>query len=86
MSTVDGNAIAGTLRSVFGREMTTAIGTCATCGASGPLARLRVYRDAPGIVARCRDCENVLLVIVERRGIACVDMFGFAAFDHPAQP
>lgn len=86
MTTVDGNAIAGTLRAVFGAEMTTSVGTCGTCRASGPIAQLRVYRDAPGVVARCPHCESVLLVIVERRGMACVDLSGFAALEQPAQP
>lgn len=85
MTTLDGNSIAGTLRAVFGGEMTEAAGTCATCRASGPLAELRVYRDAPGVVARCRRCESLLLVIVERRGMACVDVSGFAMLEPPTQ-
>lgn len=84
MTTLDGNSIAGTLRAVFGGEMTRAAGTCATCGATRPLAELQVYLDAPGIVARCRDCEGLLLVIVDRRGIACIDASGFAALEPPA--
>jgi hypothetical protein len=85
MSLVDGNAIAGTLRSVFGKEMTTTVGTCATCGESSPLAELRVYLDAPGVVGRCANCESVLVVIVENGGIACVDVSGFAALDQPTR-
>jgi hypothetical protein len=83
-STVDGNAIAGTLCTVFGTDMTAAHGTCANCGAGGPLAELRVYANGPGVVGRCRHCEAILLVIVERRGISCVDVSGFAALAHPA--
>jgi hypothetical protein len=83
MSVLDGNAIAGKLRSVFGKEMTAAVGTCATCAASSPLGELRVYLDAPGVVGRCGNCESVLVVIVENRGIACVDVSGFAALDQP---
>lgn len=85
MTTLDGNSIAGTLRSVFGIEMTTAAGACATCGAEGTLGALRVYRDAPGIVGRCPHCEGILLVIVERQGISCVDLSGFATLSRPAQ-
>ncbi|MEV4313849.1 DUF6510 family protein [Actinocrispum sp. NPDC049592] len=80
---LDGNAIAGTLHDVFGGDMTTATGTCGSCGDRGVLAEVRVYLHAPGIVARCRHCESVLLVIVERRGVACVDVSGFAALDQP---
>jgi DNA-directed RNA polymerase subunit RPC12/RpoP len=85
MTVLDGNSIAGVLRSAFGVEMTTAVGTCATCGASSPLAELRVYLDAPGVVGRCANCESVLLVIMENRGIACVDVSGLAALDQPTR-
>jgi hypothetical protein len=44
-----------------------------------PLGELAVYRRAPGVVGRCSSCENVLLVIVEIRGIRCVDLHGIAA-------
>ena len=40
-TTLDGNAIAGLLAVVLGEEMTTAIGTCAACGASGEVATYR---------------------------------------------
>lgn len=78
---LDGNAIAGTLFTIFGTEMTTATGICAGCGASARLAELRVYLRAPGVVARCGRCDNVLMVLVEIRGITCVDLRGFAALD-----
>lgn len=78
MTALDGNAIAGTLRTVFGTEMTTATGVCAHCGAARRLGELVVYSDAPGVVARCADCGQVLLVIVQRERIACVDVSGFA--------
>ncbi|MEV0073140.1 MULTISPECIES: DUF6510 family protein [unclassified Amycolatopsis] len=85
MTMFDGNAIAGTLNAVFGGEMTTASGTCASCGATEVLAQLRVYRDAPGVVARCGHCDAILMVIVEKRGINCVDVSGFAALEEPTQ-
>jgi hypothetical protein len=84
MRVTDGNAIAGLLGEVFGGEMTAAVGVCAACGGSGRLAELRVRLDAPGVVARCARCLEILLVIVERRGIRCVDLSGFAALDQPA--
>lgn len=82
-SRLDGNAIAGTLLDVFGEEMTTAAGTCAHCGATGPLGELTAYLQAPGVVARCRRCEQVMLVVVEIRGFACVDLMGMAALERP---
>jgi hypothetical protein len=81
MDALDGNAIAGRLVDVFGIEMTTATGTCATCGASGPVAELVVYTRAPGVVARCRRCSSVLMVLVEAHATTCVDLRGLAALE-----
>ena len=83
MDRLDGNAIAGTLVAVFGREMTTAVGTCGGCGRVGPLAEVAVYLRTPGVVARCPHCDNLLMVIVDRRGMACVDLAGFASLEEP---
>jgi hypothetical protein len=79
MEALDGNAIAGTLFSVFGGEMTMASATCGTCGTRSLVAELGVYLRAPGKVARCRSCDAVVLVLVEIRGITCVDLRGLAA-------
>jgi hypothetical protein len=78
MEALDGNAIGGLLLDVFGAEMTTATGTCAHCGARSVVAELTVYQRAPGTVVRCRSCESVLMVFVERRDIVCVDLRGVA--------
>jgi Family of unknown function (DUF6510) len=83
MNRLDGNAIAGAMFDVFGREMTTAVGTCGGCGWAGPLAEVAVYALTPGVVARCPHCERMLMVIVDRRGMACVDLAGFASLDEP---
>jgi hypothetical protein len=79
MDALDGNAIAGQLVEVFGAELTTATGVCATCGASGVVAELVVYLEAPGTVVRCRSCASVLMVLVSRRGVTCVDLRGLAS-------
>lgn len=81
MDALDGNAIGGLLLEVFGAEMTTARGVCAHCGAAGQLAETVVYLRAPGTVVRCRSCGSVLMVLVEVRGIACVDLSGLADLD-----
>ena len=81
MTRLDGNAIAGELFDIFGEDMTTATGTCASCGSIRPLAELAVYMSAPGVVARCSSCENIMMVIVEIRGIRCVDFLGVAAVE-----
>jgi hypothetical protein len=82
-TTLDGNAIAGLLRDAFGMEMTTATGTCGSCGASGEVARLLVYMRGPGAVARCPACASVLMVLVTIRERTCVDLRGLAALTHP---
>jgi len=58
---LDGNAAAGTLEQLFAFEVTTAMGTCANCGAVGPVGSAMVYSHAPGIVMRCPACGAVLL-------------------------
>jgi hypothetical protein len=58
---LDGNAAAGTLEQLFGFEVTTAVGTCANCGAVGAVGGTSVYAQAPGIVVRCPACESVLI-------------------------
>ncbi len=84
MDALDGNAIAGLMREVFGTEMTNAIGMCATCGAAGPVAECVVYLQAPGTVARCRNCGRVLMVIVRVRDVNCVDLRGLATLARQA--
>jgi hypothetical protein len=81
MDALDGNAIAGQLFDVFGTEMTTATAICGRCGAGRLVAELVVYLRAPGTVVRCRNCDNVLMVLVEARGIMCVDLIGLTALD-----
>jgi hypothetical protein len=60
---LDGNAVAGLLREVFAVEMTTALGTCDTCGATEAVGATHVFRGA-GIVLRCPHCDNALVTIV----------------------
>jgi hypothetical protein len=81
MEALDGNAIGGLLIHVFGLEMTTAKGVCAHCGATGYMAELEVYVQAPGTVARCRACKSALMVLVEVRGVVCVDLRGLAELE-----
>ena len=78
-STLDGNAIGGLLMEVFGAEMTTAAGTCGSCGAVSQVAELAVYLGGPGTVVRCRSCGSVLMAFVKVREITCVDLEGLAS-------
>jgi Family of unknown function (DUF6510) len=79
MDGLDGNAIAGLLSDVFGAEMTTAAGTCASCGACGPVAETVVFLRAPGAVVRCRTCSSVMMVFVTVRETTCVDLRGLSS-------
>ena len=81
MDALDGNAIAGTLMAVFGTEMTTATGTCASCGSSGMVGEFSVYLRAPGEVVRCRHCNSIVMVFVQVHGVTCVDLRGLAALE-----
>lgn len=77
MEALDGNAIAGILWDYFGREMTTATGSCRHCGASARIAELSVYGQAPGTVVRCRACGGVVIVAVQSPGGLDVHLTGF---------
>ena len=83
MDALDGNAIGGLLIDVFGVEMTSADSTCATCHASRPVAELVVYHRAPGTVVRCRSCGNIMMVMVKRADVVCLDLSGVEALDQP---
>jgi len=72
----DGNALAGPLREIFAVEVTTAIGQCAHCRNTGPLAATRVYTNAPGLVARCPHCDEVVLRLVHGPDTAWLDLHG----------
>jgi hypothetical protein len=79
MEALDGNALGGPLYAAFSQEMTSARGTCGSCGQENALAELHVYLRAPGAVARCPACGEVQLVLIEHRGLACIDLTGLAA-------
>jgi len=79
----DGNALAGPLREIFAVEVTAATGRCASCGRVGAVAELRVYLDAPGAVARCPGCDEVLLRLVRGPDRAWLDLRGLVALEIP---
>jgi DNA-directed RNA polymerase subunit RPC12/RpoP len=80
---VDGNALAGPLSEVFAVDLTTALSRCVNCGAAGPVARLRVYRQAPGLVARCPGCGGVVLRMVRSPDAAHLDLRGTVSLTIP---
>jgi len=73
---LDGNAIGGLLIEIFGTDLTGSMGVCASCGAQGQVATLDVYVHAPGIVARCRSCEAVMIRIVRSETRTWLDLSG----------
>ncbi len=58
---LDGNAIAGELAGIFGRDITTALAVCGGCGRASSVGALYVYVSGPGTVARCPGCGAALL-------------------------
>lgn len=82
---LDGNAIGGLLREIFAMEMTTAEGTCASCGAVHAVGQVVVYLNAPGAVVRCPSCDQVLMKIVQGRGKYWVDFTGIRCLEFSAR-
>jgi hypothetical protein len=79
---LDGNAAAGTLQQVFAAEVTTAMGTCAACGATDAVGAVHVYMAA-GVVLRCRHCDAVLMRIVQGPTRMWIDLSGLRMLEVP---
>jgi hypothetical protein len=62
---VDGNAVAGQLEQIFGRDMTMAIARCAGCDRDAEMGALWAFTRGPGVVLRCPTCQNAIVRIVE---------------------
>jgi hypothetical protein len=78
--TLDGNAAAGLLQEIFGAEMTTALGTCDSCGTSGEVGGARLYRGA-GLALRCPRCDALLMKIVTRETRFWIDLRGLRTLE-----
>ena len=76
--TVDGNAIGGLLAAVFGADVTSSHGQCASCHTVSIVGTMRAYTRGPGIILRCPACAEVVLRIVETPGGTLVDLRGAA--------
>jgi hypothetical protein len=79
----DGNALAGPLHGVLAVEVTAAVGRCGTCGRTIPMAEVRVFDHAPGVIARCPVCDQVLLRLVHGPGRAWLDLRGLTYLQLP---
>jgi hypothetical protein len=73
---VDGNAAAGALAEVFAVDVTSAVGQCSGCGRTEAFGAVRVYLQAPGLVARCPSCDTVLLRLVTTPTHTYLDLQG----------
>ena len=83
---VDGNMLDGPLGEVFAVDLSTATGRSAHCGTASPVAGLRVYSHAPGLVARCPTCVEVILRLVRAPDRAWLDLRGATFLRFPMPP
>lgn len=81
MTHLDGNVLAGALSEVFTADVTTARGRCGGCGHMAVLAEAMVYTDAPGLVARCAGCDQVLATVVDTGDRVILSLAGFSAVE-----
>ncbi len=84
-SGLDGNAAAGVLAAAFGADLTSAHGRCGTCGSPLVVGEVAAFVGGPGTVLRCRICLSVLVVLVERGDVVCVDLRGLSELETPAR-
>ena len=80
-ASLDGNVLAGALSELFTIDITSATGQCVSCGTSGAIGQARVYADAPGLVARCPACGQVVLRLVRSPGRAWLDLRGVTCLE-----
>jgi hypothetical protein len=78
---LDGNVLAGALSELFAIDITSATGQCVSCGTSGAIGQARVYSDAPGLIARCPACSEVVLRLVRSPGRAWLDLRGLTCLE-----
>jgi len=76
--TLDANAVAGVLESVFGADMTATPGQCASCHTVSLVGTLRAYVRGPGVVLRCPACAEVVVRITQTPSGTRVDARGAA--------
>ena len=75
---LDGNAVAGRLEQIFGRDMTTAVTRCAGCASETQMGGLMAFTRGPGVVLRCPTCQAAVARIVETTSAIYLDARGAA--------
>jgi uncharacterized protein DUF6510 len=73
---LDGNAVAGRLQQIFGREMTTAVARCAGCASDAEMGALMAFLRGPGVVLRCPACQAVIARVVQTDAAVYLDVRG----------
>ncbi|MCL1870903.1 MAG: DUF6510 family protein [Promicromonosporaceae bacterium] len=81
MTHLDGNALAGVLAEVFAVDLTDARARCTGCGNVGRLAEAMLYTGAPGLVARCAGCDQVLATVVDSGDRLWLSLTGLSAIE-----
>ena len=75
---VDGNAVAGQLEQIFGRDMTMTVARCAGCARDAEMGALMAFMRGPGTVLRCPACQNAIARIVKTPTAIYLDARGAA--------
>src|ERR1700688_2667800 len=75
---LDGNAVAGQLQEIFGRDMTTAVARCAVCAGDAQMGAFMAFTHGPGVVLRCPRCQAAIARIVETDTAIYLDARGAA--------
>ena len=83
---VDGNAVAGRLEQIFGRDMTVAVARCAGCARDAALGALMAFTRVPGVVLRCPACQQAIARIVETPSAIYLEARGAAFIRMAPQP
>ena len=83
MDELDGNAAAGLLQEIFGREMTVAVATCASCGAVAPIGESGLYRAARERSSAAAAATACSWSSPRYGARYCVDLMGIRALDMP---
>jgi hypothetical protein len=83
MTGLDGNAMAGDLREIFAVDVTSADFVCVGCGHRAAVATLRLWGPAPGTVARCPGCDDVVLRLVRTPDRIILDARGAVRLELP---
>ena len=83
---LDGNVLAGSMLELFAVDVTAATTCCVGCSRVGVVAGLRVFGSEAGYVARCPDCDSVVLRIVSTPRAIILDLRGTVRLEVPRPP